>query len=84
MFSKMPITKSTQNYSEQIECLKEKLETADSIMIGAGAGLSTPAGFTYSGERFRQYFSNFEEKYGFHDMYTGGFYPYSSQAMSFS
>ena len=54
MFSKMPITKSTKNYSEQIECLKEKLETADSIMIGAGAGLSTSAGFTYSGERFRQ------------------------------
>ena len=76
MFSRMSITKSTGNYSEKIEVLKEKLETADSIVIGAGAGLSTSAGFTYSGERFRKYFSDFEEKYDFHDMYAGGFYPY--------
>ncbi|MDE5777425.1 MAG: Sir2 silent information regulator family NAD-dependent deacetylase [Lachnospiraceae bacterium] len=78
MFSKMSITKSTGNYSEQIEGLKDKLETSDTIVIGAGAGLSTSAGFTYSGERFRQYFADFEEKYGFHDMYSGGFYPYST------
>lgn len=62
----------------QIKCLKDKLETSDTIVIGAGAGLSTSAGFTYSGERFWQYFSDFEEKYGFHDMYTGGFYPYGT------
>ena len=61
----------------QIECLKDKLETSDTIVIGAGAGLSASAGFTYSGERFRKYFSDFEDKYGFHDMYEGGFYPYS-------
>lgn len=79
MFSRMSITKSTENYSEQIECLKEKIKTADAIVIGAGAGLSTSAGFTYGGERFRQYFSDFEDKYGFHDMYSGGFYPYSTQ-----
>lgn len=60
----------------QMERLKTELEAADAIVIGAGAGLSTSAGFTYSGERFRQYFSDFEEKYGFHDMYSGGFYPY--------
>ena len=46
--------------------------------MGAGAGLSTSAGFTYDGERFRQYFSDFAEKYGFRDMYTGGFYPYQT------
>lgn len=79
MFLKMPITKFTGNYSEQIECLKDKLETSDVIVIGAGAGLSVSAGFIYSGERFKQYFSDFEDKYGFHDMYAGGFYPYSSQ-----
>lgn len=61
----------------QLECLKDKLETSDTIVIGAGAGLSASAGFTYSGERFRKYFSDFEDKYGFHDMYEGGFYPYS-------
>ena len=59
---------------EQIERLQRELEDADAIVIGAGAGLSTSAGFTYSGERFRKYFFDFEEKYGFHDMYSGGFY----------
>lgn len=53
----------------QVECLKDKLETSDSIVIGAGAGLSTSAGFIYNGERFRNYFSDFEEKYGFHDIF---------------
>ena len=47
-------------------------------MIGAGAGLSTSAGFAYSGARFKRYFSDFEAKYGFHDMYSGGFYPYDT------
>lgn len=47
-------------------------------MIGAGAGLSTSAGFVYKGERFQRYFSDFEEAYGFHDMYSGGFYPYKT------
>ena len=47
-------------------------------MIGAGAGLSASAGFTYTGERFRRHFSDFADKYGFSDMYSGGFYPYPS------
>src|SRR5699024_64670 len=78
MFSRMKITKSTVNYSEQIERLKEELAKADAVVIGAGAGLSTSAGFVYNGERFKQYFSDFEAKYGFHDMYSGGFYPYDT------
>lgn len=49
------------------------------MLIGAGAGLSTSAGMTYGGERFKRYFSDFEEKYGFHDMYSGGFYPFPSK-----
>ena len=61
---------------EKITLLKNALESADSIIIGAGAGLSTSAGFTYSGERFEKYFSDFRARYGFNDMYTGGFYPY--------
>ena len=56
----------------------EKFSEADAIVIGAGAGLSTVAGFTYAKERFARYFSDFEHKYGFHDMYSGGFYPYRS------
>ena len=59
--------------------LKERIEQADAIIIGAGAGLSTAAGFVYSGERFNRYFSDFSHKYGFHDMYSGGFYPYETQ-----
>ena len=48
------------------------------MVIGAGAGLSAAAGFTYDGERFERYFSDFAEKYGFSDMYSGGFYPYAT------
>lgn len=78
MFSKIWTRKSTQSSSNDIERLKTALDEADSVVIGAGAGLSTSAGFTYSGERFDKYFSDFSAKYGFKDMYTGGFYPYSS------
>jgi len=78
MFSKIRITKSTENCSEQIEKLKKELAQADAVVIGAGAGLSAAAGFSYTGERFQRYFSDFEAKYGFHDMYSGGFYPYSA------
>ncbi len=62
----------------QTDRLKTALLSADAVVIGAGAGLSTAAGFTYSGERFETYFSDFGEKYGFHDMYAGGFYPYDT------
>ncbi len=62
----------------QLARLKAALEAADAVIIGAGAGLSASAGFDYSGERFRQNFRDFEEKYGFHDMYAGGFYAYAS------
>ena len=68
----------TQDYSDKIKKLRAALEEADSVVIGAGAGLSTSAGFTYSGERFEKYFSDFGEKYGFKDMYSGGFYPYTT------
>lgn len=63
---------------DDIARLKRELDTADAVVIGAGAGLSTSAGFTYGGERFHRYFSDFEAKYGFHDMYSGGFYPYAT------
>lgn len=78
MFLRTRTRKSTQNYSDNINRLKEKIETADAILIGAGAGLSASAGLAYSGERFNKYFSDFKEKYGIEDMYSGGFYPYES------
>ena len=78
MFSRSRIMQSTEADAAQIEALRQALRNADSVVIGAGAGLSASAGFAYSGERFRQYFGDFEKKYGFHDMYSGGFYPYST------
>lgn len=78
MFSRIQTMKSTENISDNIEKLKEKIRTADAVVIGAGAGLSTAAGFTYDGERFEKYFSDFQKKYGFEDMYSGGFYPYKT------
>lgn len=64
------------DYSAQIERLRAALDAAEAVVIGAGAGLSKSAGFTYSGERFERYFSDFAEKYGIQDMYSGGFYPF--------
>ncbi len=64
--------------NEKLEQLKAAILAADSIIIGAGAGLSTSAGFTYSGERFEKHFSDFRDRYGFNDMYSGGFYPYKT------
>ena len=69
----------TRDYSAEIDRLQKEIQTADAIIIGAGAGLSTAAGFTYSGERFERFFSDFEAKYGFHDMYSGGFFPFETQ-----
>ena len=68
-----------ESCSAQIERLRRALNAADAVIIGAGAGLSTSAGFTYSGARFDRHFSDFAAKYGFSDMYTGGFYPYPTQ-----
>ena len=79
MFSRIWTKPSTNSFSEQIERLRTALQDCDSVVIGAGAGLSTSAGFTYDGERFEQNFSDFAEKYGFSDMYSGGFYPYPTQ-----
>ena len=61
---------------ESIQKLKEVIADADAIVIGAGAGLSTAAGFTYSGERFQKYFFDFAQRFGINDIYSGGFYPF--------
>lgn len=63
-----------REFEKKMERFRTALQEKNTILIGAGAGLSTSAGFTYSGERFRKYFADFEQKYGFHDMYSGGFY----------
>ena len=76
MFSKIWTKPSTKSCSEPIERLKAALRDCDAVVIGAGSGLSTAAGFTYTDERFEKYFSDFAAKYGIQDMYSGGFYPF--------
>ena len=73
------ISKGKGSREQQLKRLKETLRSFDAIMIGAGAGLSTSAGLTYSGERFQKYFFDFAEKYGISDIYTGGFYPFRNE-----
>ncbi len=72
------MSKGNGGREDQLRRLKKEIATADAILVGAGAGLSTSAGFTYSGERFDRYFFDFKEKYGITDMYSGGFYPFES------
>lgn len=73
------ITDNTGSREGNIRRLKDEIETADAIVIGAGAGLSTAAGFTYSGERFDRYFFDFRDHYGIRDMYSGGFFPFPDE-----
>ena len=79
MFSRISTKPSTPGFSAQIDRLKHALDQADAVIVGAGAGLSASAGFSYSGERFNRYFSDFAAKYGFSDMYAGGFFPYPTR-----
>lgn len=78
MFLSKLTSKSTESYSDKIKKLKKDIDSTDAILIGAGAGMSTSAGLTYSGERFYRYFSDFHKKYGINDIYSGGFYPYDT------
>lgn len=78
MFSKIWTKRFTQDSSADVENLRLALSDADTVVVGAGSGLSTSAGFTYTGERFKKYFGDFAQKYGFRDMYSGGFYPFDS------
>ena len=78
MFFSRLTRQSTAAFSKQIDKLQAALDASDAVVIGAGAGLSTAAGYTYSGERFEKLFGDFAARHGFTDMYSGGFYPYDS------
>ena len=67
-----------KDYKQSIAELRDAIDNADAIIVGAGAGLSTAAGLTYSGERFQRYFGDFIAKYGFRDMYSAGFFPFQT------
>ena len=78
MLSRILPSRKPDPHTDKIRLLKNALDEADAVVIGAGAGLSASAGFVYDGERFEKYFSDFIRKYGFKDMYSGGFYPYDT------
>ena len=78
MFSRIWTKLSTKSCSEPLERLQTALRDCDAVVIGAGAGLSPSAGFVYTDERFKKYFSDFAEKYDIKDMYSGGFYPFAT------
>ena len=61
-----------------MQSLAKALTEADAVVVGAGAGLSASAGFSYSGERFTQWCEPWEKKYDVHDFYSAGFYPFST------
>ena len=78
MYSRTVTTISTNACCDNIKRLKQEMDAADAVVIGAGSGLSTSAGLTYTGERFEKYFGDFIAKYGLRDMYSGGFYPFET------
>lgn len=78
MFSTISTGRSTRDCSGSVDGLRAALDRADAVLIGAGSGLSTAAGFTYSGACFERFFSDFIDAYGIPDLYTGGFWPFSS------
>ena len=65
-----------RSYEQELGRLRRAIDDAEAIVVGAGAGLSTAAGFTYAGERFERLFADFIDKYGFRDMYTAGFFAF--------
>ncbi|WP_289001520.1 Sir2 silent information regulator family NAD-dependent deacetylase [uncultured Megasphaera sp.] len=78
MYSKTKTTSSIETCSSELDALKQALSQADAVVVGAGSGLSTAAGYTYTGERFERLFPDFISAYGFTDMYSAGFYPYAT------
>lgn len=74
------MTRSTGTFSSSVRELARRIDAADAVLVGAGAGLSMACGpeFAYDGERFDRLFGDFARRYQFHDMYSGGFYPYGT------
>lgn len=73
------IGSTTGSYQNEIERLRSAFEKADAVIIGSGSGLSASAGYDFGGERLKRHFSDFVEKYGMTDMYTGCFADFESK-----
>ena len=84
MFEEIKKKKQNETREAGILRLQSALREADAVVIGAGSGLSTAAGYTYEGERFERYFRDFNREYGITDMYSGGFYPFQTPEESWA
>lgn len=71
------IMEAMENEDKIVEAYR-KIRSADAILLGAGAGLSTAAGLVYDGEDFQKNFKDFIDKYDFPNLYYGGFGPFAS------
>lgn len=67
---------SSQN--DKLHHLRQALDEADAVLIGAGAGLSAAAGLVMTGPRFTDTFADFIDTYGFTDLYSAGFHHFGS------
>ncbi len=67
------------SFNEKIQMAREKLDQADAIVIGAGAGLSAAAGLDYSGPEFKKEFADYIDKYKFPDLYSSSFYDFPTE-----
>ena len=84
MGSTSGFSRQTKGFEAACARLADSVAAADDIVIGAGAGLSTAAGLTYGGERFRRFFGDFAKAFGITDMYSGGFYPFPSPEVTWA
>lgn len=70
--------------NETLTAVRTLLREAEAVVVGAGSGMSAAAGLTYAGRRFQEKFGDFIEHYGMTDMYSAGFYPFSTQEEKWS
>ena len=53
-FTESCLDRADMDRNTMYKAALDRIEGADAVVIGAGAGLSTSAGFTYSGARFEK------------------------------
>lgn len=68
-----------KKYALRLEQAIKSISTADTLVLGGGAGLSDAAGLKYSGSRFADNFEPFIKRYGMEDMYTSSFYRFKTE-----
>lgn len=70
------MTDTDKQYGRQ---LLNELDSAEAIFVGAAAGMSAAAGFTFyyeADDRFHKYLGEFHDKYGYEGSFNGFYCPY--------